>query len=124
MGARRAMRDGRRHLGVWNVTSHLLRYVVLAALLAGPAGAQTPSFEVASIKPHTASGPPRPRVSIVPASGSFSATAVTVRDIVLAAYVLQRFELVDDTSPILSQRIDILAKAAPGATVAQMQRML
>jgi uncharacterized protein (TIGR03435 family) len=95
-------------------------FVALAAALA----AQAPTFEAASIKLHVASGPPRPSVSAIPASGRFTATAVTVRDIILAAYRLQRFELIDTDSPVLNQRIDIVAKAAPSTSVVEMQRML
>ena len=97
----------------------------LAALFAATAAAQAPStFEAASVKLHVASGPPRPSVSAIPASGRFCATAVTVRDIILAAYRLQRHELIDTDSPILSQRIDIVAKAPATASVVEMQRML
>jgi uncharacterized protein (TIGR03435 family) len=98
--------------------------VCAAALFVAGVAAQTPTFEAASIKLHVASGPPRPSVSAIPASGRFTATAVTVRDIILAAYRMQRFELIDADSPVLNQRIDVVAKAPPSASVVEMQRML
>jgi uncharacterized protein (TIGR03435 family) len=49
---------------------------------------------------------------------------MSVRDVILAAYALQPFELIDNGSPILPQRVDIVAKADAAAIIVEMQRML
>jgi len=103
----------------------VLRTVGVALLVVTTAGAQTRTFEAASVKLNTSSGPPRSRgVSAIPASGRFTATAITVRELIQAAYGLLRFELIDNNNPILNQRVDIVAKAPSSATVVEMQRML
>lgn len=93
-----------------------------------PAWAQnassSPRFEVASVRLNTSSERPRFRVNAVAESGRLTLTSVTVREVILSAYGLQPFELVANDSPVLTQRIDIVAKATTPTTVAEMQRML
>jgi len=86
--------------------------------------AQSPaSFEVASIKLNTSNE--RTHVSGVPASGRLLITGMPVKEVIQGAYAVQSFELLNTSSPVLSQRVDIEAKAErPVASTAQMQQML
>src|SRR6476661_2518488 len=83
-------------------------FALLTFALAAPAASpQAGTFEAASVKLNTSSGPPRSRgVSAIPASGRLTATAITVREVIQSAYGLLRFELIDSNNPILNQRID------------------
>jgi uncharacterized protein (TIGR03435 family) len=89
-----------------------------------PKNNDVPSFEVASARLNTSGERPRVRVNAVPQAGRLTITAMTVKDVILAAYGLQSFELQDHDSPILNQQIDIVARAEGPASMARMQRML
>src|SRR5580765_5144045 len=91
-----------------------------------PTSSAVPAFEVASIKPNK-SGDDRAYSSIQP-GGRLSATNVTLRDLILAAY---RFkfspaQIVGGPSWMTSEHFDVDAKAASGtnATDAQIPEML
>jgi uncharacterized protein (TIGR03435 family) len=80
------------------------------------------AFEVASVKINRSSD--RPRISIQPESGTVTITAISVQEVILTAYKLQSFYLVAINSPVLKQRVDIIAKAPSSTTAAELQRML
>ena len=87
----------------------------LLALLAVPAAAQAPAFEVASIRRNTSG---QEGGSMVPAPGGrLTLTNVPIRLVIRAAYNLQEFELVGGPSWIDGERYDIVTKAEgnPGA---------
>lgn len=86
--------------------------------------AQTPaSFEVASVKLNKSNE--RTHVSGVPASGRLSITGMPVKEVVQGAYAVQSFELLNTSSPVLNERVDIEAKTEqPVPSTAQMQQML
>jgi uncharacterized protein (TIGR03435 family) len=86
--------------------------------------ADVPRFEVASVRINTSGERPRVRVNAVPPAGRLTITAMTVKDVILAAYGLQPFELQDHGSRILNQQIDIVARANGAASMGRMQRML
>ena len=80
------------------------------AAVAGPVGAGGPqSFEVASIKLNK-SGEGFIRMQIQP-GGRFTATNITLRELVRAAYQLQNFQVLGLPKWSESERYDILAKA-------------
>jgi uncharacterized protein (TIGR03435 family) len=84
-------------------------------------GAQTPassSFEVASVKPNTSS-------EIISSfafqpGGRFTATNVTLRELIRAAYVIQNAQLDGGPAWIGSERFDVAAKAATAQTASPM----
>src|SRR5438477_11666979 len=81
------------------------------------------SFEVASIKLNKSNE--RMHVSEVPASGRLLITGMPVKEVIQRAYAVQPFELLNTSSSVLSQRVDIDAKAEhPVASTAQMRQML
>ncbi|HEY7185344.1 MAG TPA: TIGR03435 family protein [Vicinamibacterales bacterium] len=83
-----------------------------------------PHFEVASVRIHTSNERVRFRVRAIPDAGRLTLTGMGVQEVIQSAYGLQSFELVTNGSPILTQRIDVVAKAPTPATVAEMQQML
>jgi uncharacterized protein (TIGR03435 family) len=89
---------------------------------AGAAWAQNAAFEVATVKPNPSSQ--RARISLQPAAGRIEITAMPVQEVILTAYKLQTFELLAMDSPILKQRVDIVAQATSPATAAELQGML
>jgi uncharacterized protein (TIGR03435 family) len=115
----------------------LSRLTALSALVpvfaVGPGMAslsgQTPNaavrrFEVASVRINTSNDRPRLRVNAVAATGRVTLTGLTVQEVIQEAYGLQAFELVSNGSPVLKQRIDVIAKAETPVTIGEMQRML
>ena len=74
---------------------------------------ETPRFDVVSIKPNTS------RTNMVmmgvQAGGRFTATNVTLRNLITNAYRLQPFQLVGGPNWLASDRFDILAKTPEGA---------
>jgi uncharacterized protein (TIGR03435 family) len=121
-----------RHAIRIGASAALLIFVtgVAGSLVAAPhaqsqSAASTPSFEVASVRLHPPEGnPPRLRVNAPPGTGRLTLTALTVREVILSAYGIQPPLLADHDSPILAQRVDIVAKADAAATMPQLQRML
>jgi uncharacterized protein (TIGR03435 family) len=97
---------------------------VTGAIETARAQSTEPRFEVASVRINTSNERPRLRVRAVPDAGRLTITSMLVRDVIQSAYGLQPFELVANGSPILKQRIDVVAKAATPTTVAEMQQML
>ena len=83
----------------------------LLSLLAASAFAQ--QFEVASIKPNAASDH---RVSLrIQPGGRFTATGVTVKQLIGQAYNVRDFQITGGPGWIESDRFDINAKAEGGA---------
>jgi uncharacterized protein (TIGR03435 family) len=85
-----------------------------------PAGAQSASFEVASVKPSNPNptGPLGAAPLVLPALGRLTAQNVTLRILVMAAYQKQPFEIIGGPSWQNSDKFDINAKAedASGTT--------
>jgi len=73
-----------------------------------PSGQTAARFEVAAIKPNK-SGPGPVRIETL-RGGRFTATNVTVRNLIQFAYRLQPFQVVDGPDWINSDRFDIVAK--------------
>ena len=93
----------------------------LCAQSASP-GADTPSFEVASIKPNNSGSP---MVMMVPQPGGrFTATNVSVRMLILNAYQLPFFRVEGGPDWIQSDRFDVAAKAEGDPPPDQMRLML
>jgi len=88
------------------------------------ATAAAPRFEVASVRLNTSNERVRFRVRAIPDAGRLTLSGMGVQEVIQSAYGLQSFELVTNGSPILKQRIDVVAKAAMPTSVAEMQRML
>jgi len=106
-------------------TSHFARRTFcFCALTATALNAQPGAFEAASIKLHPAGDRSRPNVAAIPASGRLTITAMTVQNVILAAYGLHPSALVANDSPVLKQSVDIVATAGRPATTSDMQRML
>src|SRR5688572_459651 len=77
------------------------------------AGAQSASFEVASIKPSNPN-PPTPMAAaplMLPALGRLTAQNVTLRMLVMGAYQKQPFEIVGGPPWWNSEKFDINARA-------------
>jgi uncharacterized protein (TIGR03435 family) len=83
-----------------------------------------PRFDVASVRINTSNERPRLRLRAIPETGTLTITGLTVQEVIQSAYAITPLELVANGSPILKQRIDVVAKAAMRATAAEMQRML
>jgi len=76
-------------------------------------GVETPRFEVVSVKPNT-SGTGMIMIRAQP-GGRFTATNVTLRNLITTAFRLQPFQLVGGPSWLASDHFDILAKAPDAA---------
>jgi uncharacterized protein (TIGR03435 family) len=103
--------------------------IAAAALLASHASAQANlSFEVAAVKftahGRTADGSSRTSIGI-PSPGTLSATNASLEELILWAFELRKYQV---SGPIWlgddAVSFDISAKAAPGATTAQVRQML
>jgi uncharacterized protein (TIGR03435 family) len=81
------------------------------------------SFEVASVKPNT-SGSRASRSGTLPGGGGFSATNITVRQLILTAYRLRSLQLVGGPGWIVSDRFDVDARAPENSTQEQAITML
>ena len=104
-----------------------------AVIIGGAAGPATPAtgtmaFEVASVKPNK-SGTPNVQIGVQP-GGRFTATNVPLRQLIIFAYQLQNFQLIDAPEWTRNERFDILAKAegdvpaTPLGTVGPIQLMM
>ena len=98
--------------------------VVAGAIEIARAQSAEPRFEVASVRLNTSNERVRLRVRAIPDAGRLTITGLLVQEVIQSAYGLQTFQLVGNGSPVLKQRIDIVAKAATPTTVAEMQQML
>jgi uncharacterized protein (TIGR03435 family) len=98
--------------------------MVAAAGTIGITGQTAPAFDVVSVRVNESSERPRSRVNAVPQTGRLTITGMTVQELIQSAYSVQPFELIANGSPVLKQRVDVVAKAPGPATVAEMQRML
>lgn len=110
----------------WNLAATIALFVLLGhvVFLAQAGNASVPAFEVATIKINR-SGEPRPRHSVIPASGQVTITNVTVRELIQDAYgVPSPSLLINLPEWARTQRVDVIAKAASPAPVATLQRML
>jgi uncharacterized protein (TIGR03435 family) len=84
-----------------------------------------PQFDVASVKISKSNERARRSINGVPSAGRLVITGMTVKEVIQGAYGIQSFELVAVDSPVLSERIDIEARADhPVASMVQLQQML
>jgi uncharacterized protein (TIGR03435 family) len=98
-----------------------------AVALAAPAGAQATEFDVASVKPSNPNptGPLGGVPMVLPALGRLTATNVTLRLLVMAAYQKQPFEITGGPPWQNSAKFDITATAEnKAATTDQLLGML
>ena len=104
----------------------VVRFAIHFALAQGsskPAAVQT--FDIASVKLNKSNERRINVRRVVPASGRLVITGMSVTSVIQVAYGLQRFQLVNNDSPVLNQSIDIEAKTErPVSSAAQMQQML
>jgi hypothetical protein len=96
--------------------------VVVSAIDIMRAQSAGPRFEVASVRLNTSNERIRLRVRAVPDAGRLTITGLLVQEVIQSAYGLQTFQLVGNGSPVLKQRIDIVAKAPTPTTAADMCR--
>src|SRR5688500_5374148 len=91
--------------------------VVAALPLAISVDAQSAGFEVASVKPSNPNptGPLGAPPMVLPALGRLTATNVTLRMLVMAAYQKQPFQIVGGPPWQNSDKFDINAKAEDGS---------
>jgi uncharacterized protein (TIGR03435 family) len=85
-------------------------------------GAALPAFEVASVKPNTSGGPGM-RIGFQP-GGRFTASNMTLREMIRIAYQVQPFQLTGGPGWIDSERFDVTAKAEGDVPPAQMWLMM
>lgn len=97
-----------------------LRFVCFAAVLlvcgATYGRAQT-AFDVASVRLNTGEG----RSLLEATPGRFAATNISVQRLLLIAYSIQDFQMVDAPSWTASEHYDVTAKASGDTTVNQME---
>jgi len=101
--------------------------VAIAATFTLSAGAQSRSFEVASVKPSNPNptGPLGALPMVLPALGRLSAQNVTLRLLVVAAYQKQPYEVVGGPPWQNADKFDINARAEdPAASPEQLLEML
>lgn len=89
----------------------------VALALSASIGAQSPAFEVASVKPSNPNptGPLGAAPMLLPALGRLTAQNVTLRMLVMAAYQKQPFEIAGGPPWQNSDKFDINAKAEDGS---------
>jgi uncharacterized protein (TIGR03435 family) len=103
-----------------------MRHTVgLAIVLASAwiSNAQTPAFEVASIKRNTSDEPAGGSVS-PPAGGRFQANNVTLRTLIRTAYDVENFQISGGPRWLDADKFDVNAKAAGSATWPETRTML
>jgi uncharacterized protein (TIGR03435 family) len=98
--------------------------LAIGAITVARQNAAAPAFDVVSVRINESNERPRSRVNAVPQTGRLTLTGMTVQELIQSAYSVQSFELIANGSAVLKQRVDVVAKAAGPATVAEMQRML
>ena len=99
--------------------------VLAAGLWVGLLSAQTPSFEVASIKPNRNAGAPPGGIRPLP-NGRLNATNVTLEELLRRAYRLHESQLIGGPAWMKSDRFDVVAAAgaAPARGVDDVLLML
>ena len=122
------MEPGGGETPIITMLKHLVRVLACVAT-SGVVLAQTPKFEVASVKPNT-SGDGRVSIGIQP-GGRFTAVNVPLRFLIRDAYQIQDFQLVGGPSWIDSEHFDVVAKAEtdiaprpPGSGAGPFQLMM
>ena len=98
--------------------------IAIGAITVARQNAAAPAFDVVSVRINESNERPRSRVNAVPQTGRLTLTGMTVQELIQSAHSVQSFELIANGSAVLKQRVDVVAKAAGPATVAEMQRML
>jgi uncharacterized protein (TIGR03435 family) len=92
-----------------------LLWFALAGLMITAGSAQTPSFEVASIRPSpTGVGGPVGASFKVEPGGRLIASGATLRDLVVRAFSVQYFQVADGERWWSSERFEVTARAASG----------
>jgi len=95
-----------------------------AVALAFSAGAQSPAFEVASVKPHiSAVAEGRTRESIDSVPGSLTIRNASMSSCLKWAWLVKDYQI-SGPSWLNDERYDIIAKAAGPAPLAQLRQML
>jgi bla regulator protein blaR1 len=118
--------------GDLNFVKKLLLTVAVVSAVAVPlvigmvhASSAAQTFEVASVKLKKSNDRRINVNAVIPSAGRLAITGMNVKSVIQAAYGLQPFQLVNNDSPVLSQRIDIEAKTErPVASAGQLQQML
>jgi bla regulator protein blaR1 len=87
------------------------------------AGADRPSFEVASVKPNTTTGPGPMRIGF-PGNGRFNVTNMALRELIRFAYEVQPFQITGGPGWIDNERFDVTATTAGNPGPAVMRQML
>src|SRR5215472_6338090 len=99
-----------------------VRLALCSVLAAVAAVAQTPTFEVASVKT-SASDTGRPDIKRDP-GGGITLSNATLELLVVMAYNIQSFQIAGGPSWLRSRRFDVVAKAPEGAPKNQTWVML
>lgn len=94
----------------------------------GQAAGESPTFEAASVKPAEPSPMGMIRVQMkggpgTPDPGQITYSNVTLKNVLMNAYAVKGYQ-VSGPKWLESERFDIVAKIAPGATKEQFQKML
>ena len=82
-----------------------------------------PAFEVATVRINT-SRDPRAALSAPPGTGRLTITNMPLRQVILSAYSIQPFQLVNAPEWLTTERVDIVAKAESPVPVSALQQML
>jgi uncharacterized protein (TIGR03435 family) len=103
-----------------------MKPILLAALSAGLALAQTPSalqFEVASVRPSEVSGPNSVTVGLHLDGAQVRITSLTMRDYIALAYRVRQYQ-VEGPDWITSEKFDLSAKLPEGSNSDQIPDMV
>lgn len=103
------------------------RRVALAVAAVAALAAQLPQFEVASIRPSDPSGPHPGRFAPVPVDtspGRLTARNATLKELIMAAYALEDYQVSGGPGWITSARFDVEAKPSDSANRDQLLLML
>ncbi len=106
---------------------NFLRSVALAVAAIAALGAQLPQFEVVSIKPSDPSAAYPGRFAPVPvdtAPGRLTARNATLKDLIMAAYALEDYQVSGGPGWIISARFEVEAKPSASANSDQLLLML
>jgi uncharacterized protein (TIGR03435 family) len=87
------------------------------------AAANRPSFEVASVKPNTSTGPGPVRIGF-PGNGRFTVTNMSLRELIRFAYDVQPFQVTGGPGWIDNERFDITATTDGNPDPVVMRQML